>query len=205
MLRVTKIHTNPSYDYPQQIQESVVEISRSVEAQIKNVIQSPAEREAETREAPRITQHKTLPHALARAAAQGAEALGTEEPLGAALLKYAAVQDKLGDYRIKMDSEIVQKFVQPFNTTLNTNIQFAMKARKNVQSARLTLDAARARYKNARPDRSEVARLEVEQAEDKFVAAVEEATTLMKSVLETVNMIYLHNFMLIIIQIRTIT
>ncbi|RHZ72244.1 hypothetical protein Glove_243g48 [Diversispora epigaea] len=186
LLRVTRAHTNPSYDYPGQIQESMVELSRSVEAQIKNVIQNPAEREAETREAQRSPiNHKTLPHALARAAAQGSEALGTEEPLGASLLKFAAVQERLGDYRVKMDNEIVQKFVQPFNTTLNTNIQFAMKARKNVQSTRLTLDAARATYKSVRPERSEAARLEVEQAEDKFVAAVEEATTLMKSVLET--------------------
>ncbi|CAG8596312.1 5274_t:CDS:2 [Diversispora eburnea] len=183
LLRVTRVHQNSSYDYPGQIQESMVELSRSVEAQIKNVIQNPAEREAETREAERSpTIHKTLPHALARAAAQGSEALGTEEPLGASLLKFAAVQERLGGYRIKMDNEIVQKFVQPFNTTLNTNIQFAMKARKNVQSTRLTLDAARATYKNVRPERSEAARLEVEQAEDKFVAAVEEATTLMKSV-----------------------
>jgi len=60
-----------------------------------------------------------------------------------------------------------------------------MRARRNVQSARLTLDSCKARYRAARPERSEAARLEVEQAEDQFVATVEEATTLMKSVLET--------------------
>ncbi|CAG8536903.1 7638_t:CDS:2 [Acaulospora morrowiae] len=188
LLRVTRIHTNSSYDYPGQLQESVVEISRSVGDQLKILTQSPAERaEVEAREAESSTQpqHKTLPHALARASSEGAQLMGTQDPLGVALLKYATVQERLGDHRIKMDAEITQKFVQPFNVTLNTNLQYAMKARRNVQSTRLSLDAVKARNKNARPERSEVARLEIEQAEDKFVAAVEEATTLMKSVLET--------------------
>ncbi|CAG8449760.1 14267_t:CDS:2 [Acaulospora colombiana] len=188
LLRVTRIYTNSSYDYPGQLQESVAELSRNVSDQLKILTLSASERaELETREAETSVppQHKTLPHALARAAAQGAELLGTEDPLGVALIKYATVQERLGEHRIKMDNEITQKFVQPFNTTLNTNIQFAMKARRNVQSARLSLDAIKARNKNTRPERTEAAKLEVEQAEDKFVAAVEEATTLMKTVLDT--------------------
>src|ERR1044072_465951 len=126
MLRITRIHTNSSYDYPGQIQETVKDLSRSVSDQLKFLTQSPAEREAESREAETSAtqQPKTYHHALARASAQGAELLGAEEPLGAALIKYAAVQERLGDHRIKMDSDITQKFVQPFTTTLNTSIQF---------------------------------------------------------------------------------
>jgi hypothetical protein len=189
LLRITRIHTNPSYDYPSQLQESVAELSRNVQDQLKVLTQSPAERaEVVSRQAEssQDSNPKTLPHALARASAQGAELLGGEDPLGMALIKYASVQERIGEHRIKMDGEITQKFVQPFNTTLNTSIQFAMKARRNVQSTRLTLDAAKARYKNTKAEKSEAARLEIEQAEDQFVAAVEEGITLMKAVLENV-------------------
>ncbi|PKY45159.1 BAR-domain-containing protein [Rhizophagus irregularis] len=183
ILKITRIHTNSSYDYPGQIQETVKVLSRSVGDQIKNLTLSPVEsRDTETSAPP---QPKTYHHALARSCTQGAELLGTEDPFGAALNKYATVQERIGDHRIKMDSEITQKFVQPFNITLNTSIQFAMRARRNVNSTRLALDSAKRRYKSIRGERSEAARLEVEQAEDQFVAAVEEATTLMKSVLET--------------------
>ncbi|KAG9290905.1 hypothetical protein G9A89_011055 [Geosiphon pyriformis] len=190
LLRVTRVHTNPSYDYPGQLQESVFELSRNVQDQLKLLTQSPADRAAEgdTRYGESSSTNllpKTLPHALARVSAHGAEQLGTDDPLGGALLKYAAVQEKIGAQRIKMDAEITQKFVQPFTTTLNTNLQFAMKARRNVHSTRLSLDAAKARYKSVKAERNEAARLEIEQAEDLFVAAVEEATTLMRSVLET--------------------
>ncbi|RIA95447.1 hypothetical protein C1645_757597 [Glomus cerebriforme] len=187
LLKITRIHTNSSYDYPGQIQETVKELSRSVGDQLKIFTQSPAEREAESREAETSAppQPKTYHHALARTCAQGAELLGTEDPFGAALIKYAAVQERIGEHRIKMDSEITQKFVQPFNVTLNTSIQFAMRARKNVNSTRLALDSAKRRYKSTRGERSEATRLEVEQAEDQFVSAVEEATKLMKAALET--------------------
>uniref|UniRef100_A0A1D1XNU9 Protein GVP36 n=1 Tax=Anthurium amnicola TaxID=1678845 RepID=A0A1D1XNU9_9ARAE len=182
ILKITRIHTNSSYDYPGQIQETVKVLSRSVGDQIKSFTTSPTEtREVET---PALPQPKTYHHALSRTCSQGAELLGTEDPFGTALVKYANVQERIGDHRIKMDSEITQKFVQPFNITLNTSIQFAMRARRNVNSTRLELDTAKRRYKSVR-ERSEAARLEVEQAEDKFVAAVEEATKLMKSVLET--------------------
>ncbi|CAI2165894.1 18056_t:CDS:2 [Funneliformis geosporum] len=187
LLRVTRIHTNPSYDYPGQLQESVKELTRSVGDQFKILTSPPNERVAETRTAETLPpqQPKTYHHALARTSEHGAKYLGSEDPLGAALNKYATVQERIGDHRIKMDSEIAQKFVQPFNTTLNTNIQFAMRARRNVNSTRLALDSAKRRCKTVRGERSEAVRLEVEQAEDQFVAAVEEATTLMKSVLET--------------------
>ena len=54
-------------------------------------------------------------------------------------------------------------------TTVNSHISFALKARRAVQNARLTLDAAKAAAKTARPERQDAARVEVEQAEDAFV------------------------------------
>jgi hypothetical protein len=130
---------------------------------------------------------KTLLHALARVAGQGAVAVGSEEPLGVALAKYAATTDKVANARVEMDNAIVEKFNKPIQTTLNTSIEQAQRARNNVQSIRLSLDACKARYRSARPERSEAARLEVEQAEDQFVTAVEEATNLMKEALENVS------------------
>lgn len=118
---------------------------------------------------------------------QSAESIGAEEPLGGALFKYAAISEKVGDARVKMDDEIAAKFNQPFQATLKTSIEHALRARRAVQSARLTLDACKARERSARPDKADVARLEVEQAEDQFVAAVEEATNLMKIALENVS------------------
>jgi hypothetical protein len=44
-----------------------------------------------------------------------------------------------------------------------------MKARRAVQNARLSLDAAKTSAKTARPERQDAARVEVEQAEDAFV------------------------------------
>ncbi|KAF9318236.1 hypothetical protein BG000_009938 [Podila horticola] len=189
LLRITRTYSTSTYDYPAQLQETLGEFGRTVTDKIQSVALSPAEKAASEaaalEERKEATPPKTLPHALSRASYQGAEAIGLEEPFGVALSKYAAVQEKIGDRRLAMDQEITTKFVQPFGTTLNTQIGFAMKARKNVQNARLALDSAKAAYRTTRPERSEASRVEVEQAEDLFVAALEEATTLMKTVLET--------------------
>lgn len=59
-----------------------------------------------------------------------------------------------------------------------------MKARANVKTSRLELDAARASLKSAGPKTQEQARLQVEEAEDKLVQTTETAIGLMKAVLE---------------------
>ncbi|CAH1755931.1 12909_t:CDS:2 [Entrophospora sp. SA101] len=200
LLHVTRTYTNSSYDYPNQLQESVVELSRSVGGYLKQV---PTERTKSTTEfsdssstttsqtfsSSSSQQSKTLPHALSRAASQGAQLFGNEEQLGIALSKFAIMQERIGEQRVKMDREITKKFVEPFSTTLNTDLQYAMKARKHVRSTRLALDTIKAKYKPTQPELSDAAKLEIEQAEDQFVAAVEEATTLMKSVLDKVNLV----------------
>ncbi|KAG0222008.1 hypothetical protein BGW42_007760 [Actinomortierella wolfii] len=193
LLRVTRTYQTQSYDYPAQLQETLGEFGRTVTDRIQQVALSPADRaateaaalEGDKKDPTAAAPPKTLSHALARASMSGAEQIGLEEPMGSALFKYATVQEKIGDFRLKMDAEISTKFVQPFSTTLNTQIGFAMKARKNVANARLALDSAKAQYRTAKPEKAEAHRVEVEQAEDLFVAAVEEATTLMKAVLES--------------------
>ncbi|KAA1133153.1 hypothetical protein PGTUg99_021888 [Puccinia graminis f. sp. tritici] len=145
------------------------------------------------------TEHKTLSHALSRAATSGALELGSTGPSNAAdasngsitslmakvLKSYAMVQARIGDERLAQDGAIQTGFLQPWQTSLNLGLQAAMKSRQNVRSARLALDAARLAQKNS-PEgpKKEQARIEVDNAEEKLVAATEEAIELMKRVLD---------------------
>lgn len=191
LLKVSRTYNTSSYDYPVQLQESLIGMTTTMTREIQHLAlsstTSAADRAATaTQSTPVIEEPKTLLHGLARVASQGSESIGIEEPLGTALFKYATITEKVADARVKMDHQIVEKFNKPVQTTLNSSIEQALKARRNVQSIRLSLDACKARYRSARPERSEASRLEVEQAEDQFVAAVEEATNLMKAAIENV-------------------
>ena len=84
------------------------------------------------------------------------------------------------------DAQIQSRFLAGWNTTLNTNLMFATKARKNVENSRLMLDSIKA-SKNAASkgdldSLSEDDRAEIEQAEDEFVGQTEEAVSVMKNV-----------------------
>lgn len=152
-------------------------------------------------------------HALSRAAASGALQLGAdpsnlsglpnldtatapgsetpavadESKLGEALQKFAIAEDRLGNARLTQDDQITQGFNVPFNS-FGAQIQLAMKARQSVTDARLHLDSWKQSLKSAEnagaAAKLEQYRGEVEQAEDKLVAATEEAISLMKQVLE---------------------
>lgn len=167
---------------------------------------SPAEAQAAFTTPPSAKpQPKTFNHAIARAALASSSLLkqhdgsSGEDPLAAALEKYALASEKVGEARLAQDAQIQSRYLAGWNTTLNTNLMFATKARKNVENSRLLLDAAKARTKQrshaqssgpaGRRDGlddegsiSEEARLDVEQAEDEFVGQTEEAVGVMKNV-----------------------
>lgn len=121
-----------------------------------------------------------------------------EDPLATALEKYALAMERVGEARLAQDSQIQSRFLAGWNTTLNTNILFATRARKAVEKARLTLDAVKARVKGtvwklpgvggAQPQQhdehelSNEAQEEIEKAEDEFVTQTEEAVGVMKNV-----------------------
>jgi Bin/amphiphysin/Rvs domain for vesicular trafficking len=121
-----------------------------------------------------------------------------EDPLATALEKYALAMERVGEARLAQDSQIQSRFLAGWNTTLNTNILFATRARKAVENARLTLDAVKARVKGTvwkiggvggaqaqQHDDSELsneAQEEIEKAEDEFVTQTEEAVGVMKNV-----------------------
>lgn len=151
-------------------------------------------------------QPKTFHHAIARASLASSQTLhqqhtgAGEDPLATALEKYALAMERVGEARLAQDAQIQSRFLAGWNTTLNTNILFATRARKAVEKARLTLDAVKARVKGTtwrlsgvtssrdaasahdEHELSPEAQEEIEKAEDEFVTQTEEAVGVMKNV-----------------------
>lgn len=165
---------------------------------------SPAEAQAALT-APAIAkpQPKTFSHAIARASLGSSQVLyqqhasADEQPLAAALEKFALAQERVGEARLAQDAQIQSHFLNSWTTTLNTNLMFATRARKNVEKARLNLDAVKARAygttwklgpnfsreaEHPSQNLSSEAREEIEKAEDAFVLQTEEAVRIMKNV-----------------------
>lgn len=162
---------------------------------------SPAEAQAALIAPPSAKpQPKTFNHAIARTSLASSQLLAQqhagaiEDPLATALEKYALASERVGEARLAQDAQIQSRFLAGWNTTLNTNLMFATRARKSVENARLTLDAAKARAKGGpwhiggskdghdEEIASEEAKAEIEQAEDEFVGQTEEAVGVMKNV-----------------------
>jgi len=117
---------------------------------------------------------------------------------------YAEVFDNIASARVEQDESIQKQYLYPWQTTLSTSINVAMKARQSVRVSRLELDAAKQTsvfsqslslevltyfgysLKSTSPVKQEQARLDVENAEDDLVQKTEVAITLMKTVLENV-------------------
>ncbi|KAI9209263.1 uncharacterized protein BJ171DRAFT_485969 [Polychytrium aggregatum] len=191
-IRVGRNYTLPHYDYEAPLSETLGSFASKAGDRASGLAASGARAVgvagAETIAPPKPAREEApsgLSHAFSRAATQAALSLGTQEPLGAALQRFAATHDKIANARLKQDHEAVAKFYQPFSTTLNQTIAHAMKARNNVKAVRLNYDAARAKLKAARPEKVEPARVEMEAAEDEFVTAVDDAMGKMKLVVES--------------------
>lgn len=186
-------YSNEAYDYPPNIRESFNDLGRTISEKVQLLSQaaSPAEAQAALSAPPAAKpQPKTFNHAIARASLSGSQTLAQtangEDPLANALEKYALASEKVGEARLSQDGQIQSRFLAGWNTTLNTNLMFAAKARKNVENARLMLDSVKASKKAAAhgdlDSLSEDARAEIEQAEDEFVGQTEEAVSVMKNV-----------------------
>ncbi|KLO11967.1 hypothetical protein SCHPADRAFT_905552 [Schizopora paradoxa] len=193
ILKIAKVYENEGYDYPTQIQESITQLSTTIGHGITNFAATSLKGTnipAPSPVAAAPVQHKTLPHALGRAATtaattlQGAAGNAGDDKLARAMGVYASAWEKIAAARVEQDAAIRTKFLQPWQTTLSTSIAVAMKARQAVNSSRLELDAAKQTFRNASPSKQEQARLEVENAEDDLVQKTEVAITLMKTVLE---------------------
>jgi hypothetical protein len=98
-----------------------------------------------------VPQHKTLPHALSRAAHTASSTLaqapgGKDDRLGQALAEYAGAWEKIGDVRVQHDEAVGTGFLAPWQQNLQTSINVAVKARQAVRLSRLELDAAKQTY-----------------------------------------------------------
>ncbi len=194
-------YQNEAYDYPPNIRESFTDLGRSISEKVTLLshASSPAEAQAAFTAPPSAKpQPKTFNHAIARASLASSQLLqqtntsGGEDPLAAALERYALAEEKVGEARLAQDHAIQSRFLAGWNTTLNTNIQFATKARRAVENSRLILDSTKTAKKSQvmgrgmNPDDetalSEEARAEIEAKEDDFVSQVEEAQGVMKNV-----------------------
>ena len=141
-------------------------------------------------------QPKTFNHAIARASLGGSQDIamatpqGSTEPdaLAQGLEKFAIAQEKVGEARLEQDEQIQGKFLAGWSATLNQNIKSADKARTAVNNARLSLDAAKGKASAGgkhEESYSEDQRKAIEAAEDTFVEKVDEATSIMRNVLDT--------------------
>lgn len=141
-------------------------------------------------------QPKTFSHAIARASLAGSQAIamGTPQgstvpdPLAQGLEKFAIAEEKVGEARLDQDEKIQNKFLAGWSATLNQSIKAADKARAAVQTARLQLDAAKSRAAAGgkhEESYTEAQRRAIEAAEDSFVEKVDEATSVMRNVLDT--------------------
>ncbi|KAL1976759.1 hypothetical protein VTN31DRAFT_3041 [Thermomyces dupontii] len=196
LLSVTSQYSNEAYDYPPNIRESFNDLGRTIseKVQLLSHATTPAEAQAAlTAPSSAKPQPKTFSHAIARASLAGSQLIAQhapgEDPLATALEKFALASEKIGEARLAQDAQIQSRFLAGWNTTLNTNLSFATKARRNVENSRLTLDSIKASKKAAAhgdlDNLPEEARVEIEQAEDEFVGQTEEAVSVMKNVLDS--------------------
>jgi hypothetical protein len=177
-LKVTKVFNNSSYDYPMQIQDSILNITRDLQnltSSEKHISQEQIEQQ----------QPRTLHHTISKVAIHSADQLAQDIPLSNALRQYGVVTEQLADSRVSMDESIKKNFNQPIEL-IQRDIQRAKQARRHVTTLRLSLDAAKTSLQHAKPDRVDMLRLKLEQIEDEFIGAVEQATTLMKSLVDNV-------------------
>ena len=198
MLAVTSQYTNESYDYPPNLRETVGDLGRTINEKVTllSSASSPAEAQAAFTAPPQAKpQPKTFNHAIARAALASSSLLHQsntgstkEDPLASALEKYAIAEEKVGEARLNQDAQIQSRFLAGWSTTLNTNLKFAQNARRNVENARLQLDATKGKGRNRVGEDgvvggiSEGQRQQIEKQEDEFVAQTEEAEGVMKNV-----------------------
>lgn len=212
LLEVTKQYNNEAYDYPPNIRESFGDLGRSISDKVTLLSKASNASEAQaafTAPPSAKPQPKTFNHAIARASLASSQMIqqthpsgAPEDPLAQALEKYALAEEKVGEARLAQDQQIQARFLAGWQTTLNTNIQFATKARRNVENSRLMLDSTKTAKKNQiigkgmNPDDesalSEEARAEIEAKEDDFVGQVEEAQGVMKNVRDCPLSLYLH-------------
>jgi len=199
LLAATSQYTNEAYDYPPNIRESFNDLGKSISEKVNLLSKASSASEAQaafTAPPSAKPQPKTFSHAIARASLTGSRDIAVAtpqgstvpDPLAQGLEKFAIAEEKVGEARLDQDEKIQNKFLAGWSATLNQSIKAADKARAAVQNARLQLDAAKSKAAaGGRHEESytEAQRRAIESAEDLFVEKVDEATSIMRNVLDT--------------------
>ncbi|KJX93129.1 bar domain-containing protein [Zymoseptoria brevis] len=197
LLAATSQYANEAYDYPPNVRESFQDLGKSISEKVN--LLSKAGTAAEAQAALTATpsakpQPKTFSHAIARACLSGSQTISTatpqgsteQDPLSNGLEKFAISSEKVGEARLDQDEKIQGKFLAGWSTTLNQSIKSADKARAAVQNARLNLDAVKSKTGSGNEAAlTDAQRKSIEAAEDVFVEKVDEATSVMRNVLDT--------------------
>lgn len=127
--RITKVYESETYDYPSAIQESISELSTSIGYGITNFAATNLKGTSLPAPAPVTApqaQHKTLPHALGRAATQAATGLQEsgahgDDKFGKALGLYAGVWNKIASARVEHDDAVKHGFLAPWQVCDTSN------------------------------------------------------------------------------------
>ncbi|KAG5461111.1 MAG: Bin/amphiphysin/Rvs domain for vesicular trafficking-domain-containing protein, partial [Olpidium bornovanus] len=151
LLKVTRTHQTPSYDYPAHLQETIADFSRSVGGKViagaSGAMRDVAGGDASHQPSPTASLSpgvaKTLAHALGRACKEGAVALGDQEPFDwgcenkdGAILFGALTSHFPPNHPFQAaliaashDQEITKQVYLPLSATLNSTLAHAMASR----------------------------------------------------------------------------
>ncbi|KAM3424004.1 hypothetical protein BST61_g1396 [Cercospora zeina] len=199
LLAATSQYANEAYDYPPNVKESFQDLGKSISEKVNLLSKAGTAAEAQaalTAPPSAKPQPKTFSHAIARACLFGSQTVSTAtpqgstepDPLAQGLEKLAIASEKVGEARLDQDEKVQGKFLAGWSTTLNQSIKAADKARTAVQNARLNLDAVKSKASAGgkhEENYTEAQRTAIEAAEDTFVEKVDEATSIMRNVLDT--------------------
>lgn len=191
VLKVTTTYENESYDYPSNLQESFNEFGKNISKRVSTLSKATTPAEAQAAlinpDAGEFKPPKTLYHALARAT-DGSILTSNEQdesPLVKGLDLYSASVNKIGNARIGQDQLIKERFNKPLTTTLRQLIAQSNKIQKKVEEKRIDYDLARGNLTNcANPAKEPNFRVIMENAEDEFANAVEDAINIFQNVLD---------------------
>ncbi|ODV72373.1 Gvp36p CYBJADRAFT_185849 [Cyberlindnera jadinii NRRL Y-1542] len=192
LLSVTSTFDSESYDYPNNVKESVTEMSKNFTNKVEKLASARSTSEAHAvivSENPRSLP-KTLNQALSTAANVSAlkiQQLSTDDSLdivAQGLTQVGQVEAKISEAKLQQDKLIQTNVNKPFVLQLKQSLSVADRARKNVENKRLSYDAARSSLKNCKPEKEASLRVTLESLEDEFAAATEDAVVVMKDVLK---------------------
>ncbi|KAJ3201123.1 hypothetical protein HK099_002356, partial [Clydaea vesicula] len=174
-------------DYSRPAQDSLTDFASFFQ---RNVLNGVSQAEAKLNEIefnpqpkPKSDTPQSLAHAFGRVGYYGSFVYSSEDPTAIALKKFSESEEKIGDLKLKFDSEAVEKFHKKL-ASLTIKLSESNSFRRHVLATRLSYDASRASFKSSKPEKVDEAKAKMEQAEDAFVKAVDDSMAKMKSITE---------------------